>query len=123
MNGLNYIFHRANNSKAAFQPHPDMVMLSSSAYHNYIRGPAWIVGHLKDDCLQQWLLTVQEVAHYSQKCIPGRRGQCDMCPTAKYELCDLSNTNLYEEWGPGAICMYDKPNSEFSKAVDDASSS
>lgn len=112
LNGLNYMFSRARTSRAPFYPHPAMQPLNTSVFGRYIASDSWLVGLIKDDCTTQWVLTVQSLISHSQKCIPGRSGLCNICPLPKYAICDLSEPDIAKEWGPGAVCMYDKLNED-----------
>ena len=108
INGLNYMFTRAHLSRAPFAPHPGMTNLEDSYYGRYAPSGSYLVGVIKNDCITQWVLTAQRLLYDSQKCIPGRSGLCDICPSPKYEVCDLSDKELDTTWGNGSVCIYDK---------------
>jgi thymidine kinase len=107
-NTIDYIFGRAALSRAPFKPHPSMIKMENTEYPGrYMNASSWFVGLVKDDCRIQWVLTLQEYAHYSQTCSPSRWGGCIMCPTPLFEVCDLSERDLEKIWEPGSVSMYD----------------
>jgi hypothetical protein len=102
------MFTRVAVSRAPFKPHPKMVKTNETEFgKRTFKVGSWYVGTVKDDCLTSWILTLEEHANISQKCIPSRWSGCLLCPFPFFEACDLSDEDLNTSWGDGSICIYD----------------